>query len=185
MAHQNARTHLKGEKVVVALSRADAVRLRELLSRGRESVRVVKRARALQLLGQGRSAPEAGDAAGLDDETVRRVGKRFLEGGLEAAIRERPRPGQKPALDARQEAKLVALACSAPPMDRARWTISLLRHEVLRRGICDAVSETTIRKHLKRHALKPWREKKLVRGRDHAGIRRKDGRRAGDLRAPL
>jgi putative transposase len=177
--------HIKGEKVVVALSRRDAAMLQGLLSRGREGVRVIKRARALQLLGQGRSSPEAADAAGLDDETVRRVGKRFLEGGLDSAIRERPRPGQKPALDARQAAKLVALACSAPPMNRARWTIPLLRHEMLRRGICDAVSETTIRKHLKRHALKPWREKKLVRGRAHARVRRENGRRASDLRASL
>lgn len=170
---------------MVVLSGRDATALHELLSRGRESVRVYKRARALELLGQGKSAPEAADAAGLDDETVRRVGKRYLEGGLDAAIRERPRPGQKPVLNARQEAKLVALACSSPPLDRTRWTIPLLRQEMLRRHICSAVSETTIRKHLRRHALKPWREKKLVRQRDHPRVRRQDGRRAQDLRATL
>src|SRR4051794_12497374 len=164
MTKHNPKAHSKGERVVVALSRGDRAKLQALLSRGRESVRVFKRARALELLGQGRSAPAAAVAAGLDDETVRRVGKRYREGGLDAAIRERPRPGQKPVLDGRQEAKLVALVCSAAPIDRARWTIPLLRREMLRRGICEAVSETTIRKHLKHHAIKPWREKKLVRG---------------------
>lgn len=156
-----------------------------MLSRGRESVRVFKRARALQLLGQGCSALEAAVGAGLDDETVRRVGKRYQIGGLDAAIRERPRPGQRPVLNARQEAKLVALACSPPPLDRTCWTVPLLRREMLRRGICEAASETTIRKHLTHHAIKPWREKNLVRGRDHTRVRRENGRRAGDLRASL
>ena len=158
MAHV-ARTHIKGERLILVLSGRDATTLHELLSRGRESVRVIKRARALELLSRGKSAPEAADAVGLDDETVRRVGRRYLDGGLDAAIRERPRPGQRPVLNQRQEAKLVALACWSPPLDRTRWTIALLRQELLRRRVCSAVSETTIRKHLRRHALKPWREK--------------------------
>jgi putative transposase len=47
--------------------------------------------------------------------TVERVRKRFVEEGLEVALCERPRPGAQRKLDSKQEAFLIALACSPPP----------------------------------------------------------------------
>lgn len=179
--NKNSKQRKIGEKVVVELSRPDARMLVDLLARGRENVRVFKRARALQLMGEGKSPVVAGRAIGLNRETVRRVAKRYQGAGLDDALHERSRPGQKRALDSRQEAKLVALCCSSPPLDQARWTIPLLRKEMLRRGICKKVGETTIRKTLKNHAIRPWREKKLVRRGNHAGVSSEDGRRPGDV----
>jgi hypothetical protein len=57
--------------------------------------------------------------------TVTPTGKRFLTAGLEAALDARPRPGSRRQLEGRQEAHLVALACSTPPAGRDRWSLRL------------------------------------------------------------
>jgi hypothetical protein len=58
--------------------------------------------------------------------TIYRTKKRFVEISLEAALSEEPRPGAARALSSKEEAQLVALACSDPPKGCARWTLKLL-----------------------------------------------------------
>ena len=58
--------------------------------------------------------------------TVERTRQRFVEEGLPAALVEKPRPGGARKLDGKQEAFLVAMACSAPPEGRAKWSMQLL-----------------------------------------------------------
>ncbi|WP_414699039.1 helix-turn-helix domain-containing protein [Oligoflexus sp.] len=81
------------------------------------------------------------------------------------ALHDLPRSGVDRLLDARQEAKVVAMICSKPPEGFARWTISLIVREVISRGISDTVSDETIRRLLHRHELKPWERREIgVRG---------------------
>jgi hypothetical protein len=84
--------------------------------------------------------------------TVERVRKRFVEEGPQAAISERPRPGKAPKLDGRQEAYLVALACSDPPEEAAskRWSMRLLAERLVELGVVDEISEETVRRTLKK-----------------------------------
>ena len=64
---------------------------------------------------------------GVGASTVERVRKRCVEEGLEAAVGRRKQVNRKPRkLDGAGEAKLVALACSAPPEGHARWTLRLV-----------------------------------------------------------
>jgi hypothetical protein len=58
--------------------------------------------------------------------TVEDIRKGFVLEGLEAALSERPRLGKARLLDGRQEAFVIALACSGPPAGRASWTMQLL-----------------------------------------------------------
>lgn len=150
-------------KVGLKLKKGERLYLRRLLSKGQIPVRVFKRARTLQLYDEGKSSPECAEALGIGEETARRIAKRYLEGGLDRALHDLPRPGVDRLLDARQEAKVVAMICSKPPEGFARWTISLIVREVISRGITDTVSDETIRRLLHRHELKPWREKNVVR----------------------
>jgi len=136
----------------------------ELLSKGAAAVRVYKRARLLQLIDGGESASAAGAAVGVDDETARRIARRYLEGGLDAAVFDAPRPGATPVLDAKQESRIVAMVCAKAPEGISRWSISLIAKEATSRGIVERVSDETIRRLLHRHELKPWREKNVVRG---------------------
>ena len=99
----------------------------------------------------------------LTGQGVRQIAQRYAEGGMEAAVYEGARPGKKPALDATQTQKVIALACSPPPPGRARWSIRLLTAEACKRKLVPGVGREVIRMALQDHDLKPWREKNVVR----------------------
>jgi transposase len=140
--------------------------LKRLLSKGTGLARVFKKARLLQLMDEGLSAPKAAEAVGIDPSTARRVARRYHSGGVANALHDMPRPGGERLLDVRQEAAVIAMVCSKPPEGFARWSISLIAKEVVLREIIDDVSEDTIGRILQRHDLKPWREKNVVRRDD-------------------
>jgi hypothetical protein len=81
---------------------------------------------------------------------VERIRKRFVEGGLDAALTERPRPGGKPKLDGKAEVTLVAWACSTPPDDRKQWTMQLLADKLIELKLVAAISDETVRRTLKK-----------------------------------
>ena len=76
--------------------------------------------------------------------------QRFVEGGLERALNDLPRPGQRRKLDGKQEAHLVAVACSAAPEGHARWTLRLLADQVVKLELTDSISRETVRQVLKK-----------------------------------
>lgn len=93
--------------------------------------------------------------------TVARVRWRFVEHGLDAAIRRRPpRREHRRKLDGEQEAHLVALACTPPPVGRRRWTLWLLADKLVELRYIDGVSYETVRQVLKKNRLKPWLTKR-------------------------
>jgi hypothetical protein len=77
---------------------------------------------------------------------------------------EKPRPGQRRRLDAGQSQRIIAMVCSPPPSGQARWSVRLIAQEAVKRKLAPRVGRETIRLLLRNHDLKPWREKKLVRG---------------------
>jgi len=90
--------------------------------------------------------------------TVYRTKQRFVLGNLEAALSEEPRPGARRKLSGKEEALLVATACSKPPAGRARWTLELLAGEMVKLTAHDNVSRETVRRRLAENELKPWRK---------------------------
>ena len=83
--------------------------------------------RILLLADEGRIDKEIASFLGSAVTTVERVRKRFVEEGLEAALSERPkRPGAARKLDGRQEAFLMALACSDVPEGKGHWSMRML-----------------------------------------------------------
>ena len=96
------------------------------------------------------SDPKIAEAISMSADTVARVRKRFAEEGLERALNERPRPGQKRKLDGRQEAHLVAIACSDAPEGHTHWTLQLLADKVVEMEFAQSVSLETIRQILKK-----------------------------------
>ncbi len=81
---------------------------------------------------------------------MERLRKRFVEGGLERALNEDPRPGQKRKLDGRGEAQLVATACSKAPLGHEHWTMRLLAGKLVELGIVESISHETVRLTLKK-----------------------------------
>ena len=95
---------------------------------------------------------------GVGNSTVYRTKRRFVLGNLEAALSEEPRPGANRKLSGKEEALLVATACSSPPAGRARWTLELLSGELVRLTAHESVSRETVRRRLAENDLKPWRK---------------------------
>jgi hypothetical protein len=135
----------------------------KMLAQKQVKARVWRRVRILQLLDQGWTMADAATAAGTYPREVRRIRQRFLASGLFEALGEDARPKPARLLDARQEAAIVAMVCAPPPPGRAEWSTALIAQEAGRRGIVAKVGRETIRRMLKRHELKPWREKNVVR----------------------
>ena len=102
-------------KYKVKLAESERSRLNEVSHRGQPSVRTVKRALALLKAAEGLRDGAIAGVLLINAATVARVRKRFVEEGLEAAINDQPRPGRERKLDGKQEAHLVAIACSSPP----------------------------------------------------------------------
>lgn len=149
------------------LSEADKRELHAMQAKGQKlTARTWRRIRTLFLLDEGWSATKVGVALGGYKREIARVGKRYLQAGLKAALSDDPRPTRKKTMDSTQEAAVVALACGPAPEGAARWTTRLLAQEAVRRGIVDQVGREKIRVVLANHGTKPWREKNVVRPRD-------------------
>jgi hypothetical protein len=124
--------------------------LEAMLRRGRASARRLMRARVLLSAAEDRFDQETAAAVRCGERTVQRVRRRFVEGGLEHALSERPRPGAERLLDARAEAHLLALSCSTPPDSRPRSTMRLLADRLVQAKVVDVVSDETVRRTLKK-----------------------------------
>ena len=104
--------------------------------------------------GVGKSDSEIVDALGCGRATVERVRQQFVEEGLEHALQPPPRRRvYQRLLDGKAEAHLVALACSAPPEGRARWTLRLLSDRMVELEHVEAISHETVRRTLKKTSL--------------------------------
>ena len=143
----------------VDLSDAERSDLEALLRGGRRAARKLKRAQILLAADAGMPDETIAQSLGVGGSTVYRTKRRFVEGNLDKALHEEPRPGAARKLSAQEEALLVATACSRPPEGRARWTIELLAGEIVRLTEHDGISRETVRRRLAENELKPWREK--------------------------
>jgi transposase len=142
----------------VELSQTERDELKALLSGGKHAARRLKRAQILLAADAGASDEAIAKSVGVGGSTVYRTKRRFVLGNLEAALSEEPRPGAGRKLSGKEEALLVATACSSPPAGRARWTLELLAGELVKLTTHDRVSRETVRRRLAENDLKPWRK---------------------------
>jgi transposase len=142
----------------VELSQAERDELTALLSGGKHAVRKLKRAQILLAAATGAGDEEIARSVGVGGSTVYRTKRRFVLGNLAAALSEEPRPGASRKLSGKEEALLVATACSNPPAGRARWTLELLAGELVRLTEHEHLSRETVRRRLADNELKPWRK---------------------------
>ena len=143
----------------ITLSSEERSQLQALVQGGKAPVRKVKRAQILLAAARGSSDERIAANVAGGTSTVFRTKRRFVEEGLEPALSEAPRPGAARKLTAKQEALLVATACSKPPAGRARWTLSLLADEMVLLTGHRSLSAATVGRRLAEKELKPWQEK--------------------------
>jgi transposase len=141
------------KKYIVKLTSEEKEELHRLLSSGKESARKLTRARILLKADEGWTDEAIRAALDVSRPTVERTRRRFVEEGFEASVSHRsPRRVYERRLDGDAEARLIALACSAPPQGRERWTLRLLaqRLVMLEQVDVESVSYETVRQVLKK-----------------------------------
>ena len=160
--HHTARMfrNMSASKYRVELTESQKRRLSEVAHRGKSPARTVKRALALLKADEGQIDNRIADALSISRRTVVRIRKRFCEEGLESALVERARPGQKRKLDERAEAHLVAIACSDPPEGHAHWTLKLLADKAVELGYVESIARETMRQSLKKTNLSRGRTRR-------------------------
>jgi hypothetical protein len=115
MAGRYSGSMRKRRGLQVLLSRQERRQIEELLGGGVQPVRAVIRALVLRQMDESRTTAEAGAGVGISAKAAWEIGKRYQEGGLERAIYDAPRPGQKPLLDTEHGQRIIAMACGPPP----------------------------------------------------------------------
>ena len=142
------------KKYVVDLTDEERTTLEQLLQRGKRSARKLTRARILLHADDGLTDEEIATALVVGVATVERTRQRFVEANLEA-LNERPRPGGQRKLNGKQEAHLIALACTPAPGGHARWTLQLLAEQVVELGFAESIARETVRQVLKKTHSSP------------------------------
>jgi transposase len=145
------------KKYKVTLTAEERQLLQGLIAAGKAAARRLAHARILLKAdaadgGPGWDGQRIAEATEFSTDTVARVRQRFVEHGLEAALvrKQQDRPSRPRKLDGRAEARLIALACSAPPDGRKEWTMKLLAGRLVELEVVDTVSGETVRRVLKK-----------------------------------
>lgn len=113
------------KKYLINLSAEEQQHLTDLTRKGSVKARQFKRAMILLKADEGSTDAQIMAAINVSRPCVERIRKRFVEGGLERALNEDPRPGQRRKLDGRGEAQLIATACSQAPEGHDHWSASM------------------------------------------------------------
>ncbi len=138
------------KKYLINLSDEDRENLVQMTRKGTFKARQFKRAMILLKADEGLSDPQIMAALNVSRPCVERIRKRFVADGIERALNEDPRPGQKRKLDGRAEATLIATACTEAPEGHERWTLRLLAGKLVQLQVVDAISHETVRRTLKK-----------------------------------
>jgi transposase len=132
----------------VELTQSERHELAAFLSGGQHAARKLKRAQILLAADAGVGDDEIAASVRVGGSTVYRIKRRFVEGSLERALSEERRAGAERKLTGKEEALLVATACSRPPAGRARWTLELLAGEMVKLTAHESLSRETVRRRL-------------------------------------
>lgn len=132
------------------LTVTDREDLRTYLSIGKRSARALKRAMMLKYMDEKMPTERIVKLLETSRPTISQVKRRYLSAGLQAALCEKPRPGQPVKIGQQTEAHVTTLACSNPPQGRKSWTVRLLQGRVIELGYLETISRESVRKILKK-----------------------------------
>lgn len=139
----------------VNLTSAEREYLNEFTRSGDYNVREINRAYMLLWLDQGLTMAKIATLLAMDRTAIWRAKKKYLEGGAKHALRDGPRPGQPCKYKQKEQAEIIALACSDPPESRQRWTLELLAEKAKTIEGLQTINRESIRLILKKANVNP------------------------------
>ena len=145
-------------KYIVTLTDEERQDLRGLIQKGQTQGYRIKHAQILLKLdeipeNQGWTYDKIKDAYHATPSTISQIAKRFVTGGLEAALGRKEQANRHRKVDGRVEAHIIAIACSEAPEGRERWTLQLIADELVRLGVVESISDTAVMETLKKTSL--------------------------------
>ena len=141
---------MPAKKYIVTLTTVERQELLTLTRAGELSARKMKRAQILLKADENWRDKDIIEALNTSRSTVERSRKRYVEGRLEKALNDDPRPGARRKLDGRSEAHLIALTCSDAPDDSDHWTLRALADELVELRLVESISHEAVRQYLKK-----------------------------------
>lgn len=142
---------MHSQKHQVHLSKQERKKLLAIVSKGRNKAAVIQRAHILLKVDEGKIDSEISQILYVSEQTIRRTRLRYVQEGLQASLEDQPHsPEAESKLNEKQEAYLIALACSTPPEGYARWTLELLAQQLTVDGIISSIAPETVRLLLKK-----------------------------------
>ena len=138
------------KKEHVTLTDEERATLTALLAKGSLKVRTFKRATGLLELDRRQSLQVVAATLRVSYNTVAVWRDKYLAGGLDAALYDKPRTGRPIEIDGVARAKITALACTPAPEGHARWKLSLLAEKAVALEFCEHVSGTHVGTLLKK-----------------------------------
>ena len=137
----------------IKLAEKDEEYLKAFVKKGQRSARQLTRAYVLLLLNDGKTEVEVKGTLWISRATVSNIKRRYRKGGLQGALTEKSRPGQPRKYSERQQAEIIAQACSKPPHGRKRWSLLLLTEEMKKKKGLETINRESIRLILKKAEL--------------------------------
>jgi len=150
------------QKYVVTLTEEERGKLESLIQKGKTQGYRIKHAQILLKLDE---IPENEDwtyhrikeAYNTTPHTVTQIAKRFVTGGVEAALGRKEQERRRCKIDGNVEAHMIAIACSDVPDGREHWTLQMIADELVRLDVVDSISATAVGTTLKKTNLSPGR----------------------------
>jgi len=138
------------KKIDIHLTESEVEFLTNFVKTGEKKAREVLRAHVLLLANSGEKGSRISKALSTHRQTVWRIKKRYQKEGMEAALKDKPRPGQPIKYTIKHETEIAALACTDPPIGRKQWTLVLLEEELKKRQGFKMINRESIRLILKK-----------------------------------
>ena len=145
-------------KYIVTLTDEERNMLWELIAKGRTQGYRIKHAQILLKLDKTPENREwtyakIKEAYHATPHTICQIAKRFVTGGVEAALGRKEQVNRHKKVDGRVEAHIIAIACSEAPEGRERWTLQLIADELVRLGVVESIFDTAVMDTLKKTNL--------------------------------
>jgi len=137
------------QKYIVRLSDERREELQRIVKSGHRSARVIRRAQTLLWIDTGKADKEIAELLDVTISTVSNTRQKWVN---EGTIEDKPRSGRPCLLDGKQEAFLVALACSDAPEGQENWTMQLLADRLMELNVVEEISDEAVRLRLKKRS---------------------------------
>ena len=134
----------------IKLKKGERKFLQRFVKTGTKKSRAIARANILLLADKGRDNDEISRAANVQRQSIWRTKNRYLKEGLDSALKEKPRSGQPKKYTDKEEAEIIAVACTSPPAGRKKWTVRLLADKMKSKKNLETINRESVRLILKK-----------------------------------